>query len=144
MNKQKILNAKAFLSVLLIGVTCGSLVTFNACKDDPYFDKAFREVIVGDYNVSGESESISFYDDGTFYMLNENLESIDEWEEVWDGIYNVVETDKDKIVVTYTNPIDDEVICDTMELVGKIGSNNSMKVKNLPMHSSEEVIITRK
>lgn len=144
MNKQKILNAKAFLSVLLIGVTCGSLVALNACKDDPYFDKTFREVIVGDYNVSGDSESISFYNDGTFYMLNENPESIDEWEEVWDGIYNVVETDKDKIVVTYTNPIDDEVICDTMELVGKIGSNNSMKVKNLPMHSSEEVIITRK
>lgn len=122
-------------------LVCFSIICLSSCEDDKYYDKTFREVIEGSYRIGSYNESITFEHNGSFWMESEDNEYIDDCY----GDYHVDENDQNNIICTYEDPEDYETYTDTMRLINRIGSNNTLQVKNVPMHRNGSVIIlTRK
>lgn len=122
-------------------LVCFSIMCLSACENDHYYDKTFREVIEGSYRIGSYNESITFEPNGSFWMESEDNEYIDDCY----GDYHVDEKDQNNIICTYEDPEDYETYTDTMQLINRIGSNNTLQVKNVPMHrDGSAIILTRK
>lgn len=127
---------KSILSILCIGII---LSTFVACQDDPYQDKTLRDVIVGEYLVNETNETIIFSKDGWFSYD----ESIKYPEDDVIGDYIVDEKNPNIIYCTYYVESEDKDFTDTMKLKSFIGTENAIKVENLPTHSGTIMLLTR-
>lgn len=123
----------------IVVILCLNIIT--GCENDHYYDKTFRDVIVGSYRIGSYNENITFEENGSFWMESEDNEYIDDCY----GDYHVDQYNNNNIICTYIDPEDDEEYTDTMKLISFIGSEKSIKVKNVPMHhNGEEIVLTKK
>lgn len=117
----------------------GSLIFTTACKDDPYYDKTFRDVIVGEYFVNETNEIIIFSKDGWFNYM----ESTQYPEDDIFGNYIVDQNNPNIIYCSYYVESEDKDYTDTMKLKNFIGGENTLQVENLPTHNGTTMIITK-
>lgn len=116
------------------------LNTVIGCGEDHYYDKTFRDVIVGTYRIGSYNENITFESNGSFWMESDDNEYIDNCY----GDYHVDQYNNNNIICTYIDHEDDEEYTDTMKLITFIGSEKSIKVKNVPMHhNGDEIVLTK-
>ena len=127
---------KSILCILFLGVIWSS---FIACQDDPYQDKTLRDVIAGEYLVNETNETIIFSKDGWFSYD----ESVKYPEDDVIGHDIVDEKNPDIIYCTYYIESEDKEFTDTMKLKSFIGTENTIKVENLPTHSGTVMLLTR-
>ena len=127
---------KAFIGILFAGLVWS---TFVSCKDDPYYDKTFRDVIVGEYVVNETDETIVFSKDGWFNYI----ESVMYPEDDVLGNYTVDEKNPNTIYCVYYIESEDKEYTDTMKLKSFIGTENTIRVENLPTHSGTVMTLTR-
>jgi hypothetical protein len=97
-----------------------------SCSETKEYDKTFRDVIVGEYLISDYNETIEFDEDGMFY-INDIV-----------GDYEVNPNNFNEIYCIYDTTVD------TMKLVGYIGSFKTLRVRNIPTHTGELLIMTNK
>lgn len=127
---------KSILYILFLGIIWSS---FIACQDDPYQDKTLRDVIAGEYLVNETNETIIFSKDGWFSYD----ESTKYPEDDVTGNYIVDEKNHNIIYCTYYIESEDKDFTDTMKLKSFIGTENTIKVENLPTHSGTVMLLTR-
>ena len=127
---------KSILYILFLGIIWSS---FIACQDDPYQDKTLRDVIAGEYFVNETNETIIFSKDGWFSYD----ESTKYPEDDVIGNYIVDEKNPNIIYCIYYIESEDKDFTDTMKLKSFIGTENTIKVENLPTHSGTVMLLTR-